>query len=454
MGFRKDFIWGAATAAYQIEGAAQEDGRGMSVWDRFSHEPGHVLFGHTGDVACDHYHRYKEDVALMRELGIRNYRFSIAWTRLLPGGMGAVNPKGVDFYNRLIDELLEHEIRPFVTLFHWDYPVALQARGGWENADSPKWFEEYAALCARLFGDRVKDFITLNEPQCFIGVGMEEGRHAPGLRLGASQTIPMSHHVLKAHGLAVRALRALSPGCRVGYAPCGVPCIPQSESEADVCAARTAYFDVPVNEKTWAKNVAWWSDPVMLGRYPERALPAFEKHLPHGWEGDMETICQPLDYYGQNIYNGRLIRAAQNECGYEEIPQPVGFPKTAIQWPITPEALYWGPKFLYERYRTPILITENGLSCHDAVSLDGKVHDPNREDFMHRYLLAYRRAAEENVDAAGYFAWSFMDNYEWAHGYNERFGLVYVDYTTQERIVKDSALWYRRVMETNGEGIL
>lgn len=449
MGFRKDFIWGAATAAYQIEGAAQEDGRGMSIWDRFSHEPGRVLFGHTGDVACDHYHRYKEDVALMSELGIRNYRFSIAWPRLLPDGTGEVNQKGVDFYNRLIDELLEHGIRPFVTLFHWDYPVALQARGGWENADSPRWFEDYAALCARMFGDRIKDFITLNEPQCFIGVSMEEGRQAPGLRLGAPQTVPMSHHVLKAHGLAVRALRALSSDCRVGYAPCGAPCIPVSESEADICAARNAYFDVPTDERRWARNVAWWSDPAMLGRYPERALRVFEKYLPRGWERDMEIIRQPLDYYGQNIYNGRLIRAAHNEPGYEEVPLPVGFPKTAIQWPITPDALYWGPKFLYERYQTPILITENGLSCHDAVSLDGKVHDPNRVDFMHRYLLAYKRAAEEGVDAAGYFAWSFMDNYEWAHGYNERFGLVYVDYTTQERIVKDSALWYKRVMEQN-----
>ena len=451
MSFRKDFIWGAATASYQIEGAAFEGGKGPSVWDRFSHEPGKILEGHNGDMACDHVHRFHEDVALMQELGIKNYRFSISWPRLIPEGVGTVNEEGVAFYNALIDALLEAGIRPIVTLFHWDYPCALQARGGWENPDSPAWFEQYAALCAERFGDRVKDFITLNEPQCFIGLGYCAGVHAPGYVMPLTSTIPMSHHVLKAHGLAVQALRARVPGVRVGYAPCADPRIPASDDPRDVKAARRAYFAVEDDPQGWAFNVAWWSDPALLGRYPEDGLAHFAKYLPKGWEEDLAVIHQPLDFYCQNIYSGRVTRACDQAPGYEQVPLPVGHGKTAIQWPVTPDALYWGPKFLYERYRTPLMISENGMSSHDVVSLDGQVHDPQRQDYMHRYLLAFKRAAEDGVDAIGYLAWSLMDNFEWAYGYTERFGLIYVDYATQERIVKDSARWYKRVMETNGE---
>ena len=248
MGFRKDFIWGAATASYQIEGAAFEGGKGPSVWDTFSHWPGKIYGGHTGDIACDHYHRVEEDVKLMARLGVKNYRFSLSWPRILPQGVGAVNEEGVAFYNRLIDALLANGIRPFVTLFHWDYPQALADRGAWANPD-PKWFEAYVSVCARRFGDRVKDFITLNEPQCFIGLGYGTGAHAPGLMLPAAATIPMSHHVLKAHGLAVRALRSLVPDCRVGYAPCGDAAIPFASAPADVEAARKAYFDVPTGDR-------------------------------------------------------------------------------------------------------------------------------------------------------------------------------------------------------------
>ncbi len=452
MSFPKDFLWGAATASYQIEGAAHEGGKGDSVWDRFSHEPGKTFGGHTGDVACDHYHRFREDVALMAELGIRNYRFSVSWPRVLPNGVGEVNEEGVAFYNRLIDALLEKGIRPFMTLFHWDYPSALQARGAWENPDSPRWFEEYVSLCARRFGDRVKDFITFNEPQCFIGLGYGSGAHAPGLRLPVSSTVPIAHNVLKAHGLAVRALRALVPGCRVGYAPCGDPCVPATESQADIDAARKAYFSVRTDEG-WLWNIAWWSDAPMLGQYPAKPLETLGRWLPANWQDDLAVIHQPLDYYCQNIYNGRIIRAADNAQGFELVERAPGTPKTATNWFVTPEALYWGPRFLYERYRTPFLITENGMACHDAISLDGKVHDPNRQDFLNRYLRAYRRAGEEGVDIRGYFQWSFLDNYEWNSGYAERFGMVYVDYETQRRVVKDSALWYKTVMESNGENI-
>ena len=443
MGFRKDFIWGAATASYQIEGAAYEDGKGLSVWDRFSHEPGKVLEGHTGDIACDHYHHVKEDVALMKAMGVKNYRFSISWPRLLPEGTGEVNEKGVAFYNTLIDELIAAGIRPFVTLFHWDYPAALLARGGWENPESPKWFEEYAILCAQRFGDRVKDFITLNEPACFIGLGYVTGVHAPGYRLPLSTTIPMSHHVLKAHGLAVMALRKYVPGVRVGYAPNADACIPATNAPADVDAARKAYTSVPDDPVGWAFSVAWWNDAPMLGHYPEDGLRRFGQYLPKGWEEDLAIIHQPLDFYCQNIYSGRLVRAADNAQGWEVVPHPVGHGKTAIQWPVTPDALYWGPYFLYERYKTPFIISENGMSSHDIVSLDGKVHDPQRQDYMHRYLRAFRRAAEDGVDARGYFAWSLLDNYEWALGYGKRFGIVRVDYDTFERTIKDSGYWFR-----------
>ena len=453
MSFRKDFIWGAATASYQIEGAAFNGGKGRDIWSDFSHEKGKVFQGHNGDVACDHYHRFKEDVALMKEMGVKNYRFSVCWPRILPEGTGKVNQQGIDFYNALIDELIAAGIRPLMTIFHWDYPSALQAKGAWTNPDSPKWFEEYTEVIARAFGDRVKDFITFNEPQCFIGLGYGNGNHAPGFKLPLWATVPMSHHVLVAHGLAVKKLRELIPGCRVGYAPCGDPRIPYTNSPEDIDAARKAYFEVNDNPEHWAFNISWWSDPAMLGHYPEQGLKLLGQYLPEGWERDLETIHQPLDFYAQNIYNGRFVRAADNADGYETVdPQP-GHPKTAIHWFVTPDALYWGPKFLYEHYKTPFLITENGMSCHDAVSLDGKVHDPNRQDYMHRYLRAYKRAAEDGVDAIGYFAWSLMDNFEWSWGYFDRFGLVYVDYQTQERIVKDSFYWYKTVMESNGENL-
>ena len=451
MGFSKDFIWGAATAAYQIEGAAQADGKGLNVWDAFSREPGRVFQGHTGDVACDHYHLFREDCKLMASLGVKHYRFSINWPRILPEGTGAVNEKGIAFYNNLIDCLLEYGITPYVTLFHWEYPIALQQKGAWENADSVQWFMAYVETVAKVFGDRVKNFFTFNEPQCFIGLGYGSGEHAPGLQLPLRSTVRMSHHVMVAHGLAVKTLRALVPDCRIGYVPCSNPVYPATEKPEDILASKEAYFRMPADPKLWFWNVTWWSDPVMLGVYPEDGLELYGKYLPRGFEKDLSTICQPIDWYGQNIYNGSMVRAGEN--GPEKVDFPQGYAKTGMNWPVTPDCLYWGPKFLYERYQTPILIAENGMSNLDTVSLDGKVHDPSRIDYLHRYLLALSRAAEEGVSVAGYFHWSFMDNFEWAMGYNDRFGQVYVDFATQKRIPKDSAYWYKQVMETNGESL-
>ena len=449
MGFPSDFLWGTATAAYQIEGAANEDGRGSSVWDDFCKRSGATFQGHSGDVACNHYHRFEQDVALMAELGIRNYRFSVSWPRVLPNGDGAVNAKGLGFYDRLVDCLLAHNIRPFLTLYHWDLPSALFRRGGWLNPESISWFEAYAEVVGRALGDRVKDIATFNEPQCFIGGGLLEGFHAPGLRLGDAQCIPAAHNVLMAHGSAARKLREVVPGLRLGWAPCAQPKSPATESAADIEAARKAYFQIDSSPSNWCFSPSWWSDPVMLGCYPEDGLSAFGQYLPKGFEKDLPLIHEKPALFGQNIYDGRIVRATENG-GFELLPLPVGQPRTANEWPVTPEALRWGPRFLWERYHTPILITENGLSTTDWVSVDGKVHDPNRIDFMARYLPQLRLAMDDGAEIAGYFAWSLLDNFEWARGYSDRFGLVHVDYQTQERIPKDSAYWYRDLIRSNG----
>lgn len=450
MGFCSDFAWGAATAAYQIEGGAYEDGKGLNIWDVFCQEKGRVYNGQSGDVACDHYHRFKEDVAIMKEMGIRAYRFSLSWARILPEGTGKVNEKGVAFYNQLIDALLEAGIEPFITLFHWDYPYALFKKGAWMNEESPLWFAEYAKIAAERFSDRVTHFITFNEPQCFIGLAYLDGVHAPGVKAPVRDTFLMARNVLKAHGMAVQMLRQYGKQpLQIGYAPTGSMSYPDSSRPEDIQAAREHLFGLQERDDNWTWNVSIWSDPVLLGHYPEEALSRYGHLIPELTEKDRKLISEPIDFYGQNIYNGNRIRR-----GEDGRPQAVrrhdGFPKTAIGWPITPECLYWGPRFLYERYQKPIYITENGLSCHDVISLDGKVHDPNRIDFLQRYLRELRRAAEDGADIRGYFQWSLMDNFEWHSGYEERFGLIYVDYQSQKRIWKDSAYWYKGVVESNG----
>lgn len=449
MGFSKDFVWGAATSAYQIEGGVCGEGKGEHIWDIYVRESGHVYEGHTGKIACDHYHRFREDVRMMKEIGLTAYRFSIDWSRVLPEGQGTVNEKGIAFYNVLIDKLLGQGIEPYVTLFHWELPYELYKRGGWMNPQIVEWFGDYAKLIAERFSDRVRCFFTLNEPQCFVGLAYLTGEHAPGLRMPLRDTFEMSHNALKAHGRAVQMLRQYGrQPLLIGYAPtCGM-CYPETERPEDIEVARQMLFALQPDDRNWTWNVSWWSDPVIFGTYPEEGLRRYEPYLPRITDADMKLISEPIDIYGQNIYNGRCIRMGTDGVP-EDVKRPEGFPKTAIDWPVTPEALYWGPKFLYERYQKPLYITENGLSCHDVVSLDGKVHDPNRIDFLARYLRQLKRAAGE-IDLRGYFQWSLMDNFEWAKGYSERFGLVYVDYETQNRILKDSAYWYRDVIKSNG----
>lgn len=455
MGFRKDFVWGVAASAYQTEGAADIDGKGLNIWDVFAKEKNGKIYGnHTGGTAVDFYHRYKEDIALMKELGVKAYRFSINWTRILPDGIGRVNEKGVDFYNRVIDELLAAGIEPFITLFHWEYPYELHKRGGWLNPESPDWFGEYAALVSERFSGRVTKYFTLNEPQCFIGLGYAKGEFAPGLQSMKRDQFLMTHNALKAHGKAVQALRAHAKGpIEVGYAPTGQISYPASGRPEDIEAARKHLFSCPKTFDNWSWNLPWWMDPVLLGHYPEDGLSYYEEYLPEITPEDMELISQPLDFLGQNIYNGHSIRAGKD--GQPEVVERYpGFPKTSVDWPVTYDCLYWGPKFLSGRYgNKPFYITENGMACHDTVSLDGKVHDPNRIDFLHRYIKRLRDASEDGVDVRGYFQWAFTDNYEWQQGYNERFGLVYIDYPTQRRIKKDSFDWYKGVIAENGENL-
>lgn len=452
MSFRKDFVWGAATASYQVEGAAYEDGKGLNIWDVFCKEDGHVYEHHTGDVACDQYHRYKEDVAIMKEMGLKAYRFSVNWARILPEGTGKVNEKGLAYYDNLVNCLIENGIEPYMTLYHWDLPYALHQRGGWLNPQSPEWFYEYAKLMAAHFSDRVSHFFTFNEPQCTVGLGYVTGEHAPGLKVGPYDYFSIWHNVLKAHGRGVQAIReaAVRP-VEVGMAPCGALYYPATDSKEDIEAARKANFSLPeadIRAVSW--DVAFCADPVFLGKYPEDIMKSFGQYFPKNAEKDLELISQPLDFYGQNMYNAVPVRADENGNPVRVDRYP-GFPKTAIQWPVTPEVLYWAPKFLYERYQKPFYVTENGMSSHDWVSLDGKVHDASRVDFMHRYLRELKKAAADGTDIRGYFAWSLLDNFEWAYGYSERFGMVYVDYETQKRTVKDSGFFYKDVIASNGE---
>ena len=449
MGFAKDFVWGAATSAYQIEGAAQGSGKGLHIWDVYTKEPGHVYKGHNGDTACDHYHRFREDIKIMKEIGLKAYRFSIDWSRILPEGYGRVNEEGAAFYNELIDELLSNGIEPYITLYHWELPYEIYKRGGWMNPDIVEWFGNYARLAAQRFSDRVKYFFTLNEPQCFVGLGFLTGEHAPGIKAPLRDTFEMAHNALKAHGRAVQMLRQHGKQpLVVGYAPTCSMCYPETERPEDAEAAREMLFSMQQDDRNWAWNVAWWSDPVLLGHYPEEGLKRYEPYLPRITDEDMKLISEPIDIYGQNIYNGRCIRMGADGKP-EDVERYEGFPQTAVGWPVTPECLYWGPKFLYERYRKPMYITENGIACNDVISLDGKVHDPQRIDFLARYLHELKRAADE-IDVRGYFQWSLLDNFEWEKGYAGRFGLVYTEFLSQKRILKDSAYWYRDVIQTNG----
>jgi beta-glucosidase len=442
-GFPKGFLWGSATAAYQVEGAVSEDGRAPSIWDTFSHTAGKVNGNSNGDVADDHYHRYKEDVALMKALGVRTYRFSIAWPRVFPQGSGSPNPKGLDFYNRLIDELKANGIEPFATLYHWDLPQALQDRvGGWESQETSKAFAEYAGYVASRLSDRVRHIFTINEFGAFVELGYKIGIHAPGLKLPPKRFNQTRHCGVLGHGLAVQAIRARAKaGTKVGVAENMTICVPVIETAEHIAAAERATREVNAQYMT----------VMMEGKYTDAYLAAAGADAPVFTPAELKIIGSPIDFVGINIYTPMYVRASPSAMGFEPVPHPPSFPHMASPWLfVGPEALYWGPRHVAKIWKAnEIYITENGCSSSDVPAKDGIVYDTDRVMYLRNYLTHLQRAAAEGIPVRGYFLWSLMDNFEWADGYTNRFGLHYVDYATQKRTPKLSAAFYREVIAKN-----
>ncbi len=439
--FPRSFTWGVATAAPQIEGAARLDGKGLSVWDEFARQKGTIANGDTLDVACDHYHRFDRDFALMRQLGIRHYRLSLAWPRIFPNGDGAVNPRGIAFYNRLIDSLLKHGITPWVTMFHWDLPQALEARGGWPERLVVDAFATYADTIVRAFGDRVKHWITLNEIRCFTVHSYGEGGKAPGRKDGAAVVNQTLHHALLCHGHAVRAVRAYGgKGARCGLTDNCETVIPVTESAADIAAAKRYFAHA---------NLAIL-DPIYRGSYAPAYLRECGKDRPQVRPGDFDLISLPTDFLGLNIYSAVFVRAGKRGKPEAVKPSP-HYPKTDSEWlKLAPRALYWGPRFVAETFgEKNIYITENGCGYDDDVVVDGECHDLHRLEYLRSYLRELHRAIQDGCPIRGYFLWSFMDNFEWTDGYRRRFGIVHNDFATQVRTPKLSARWYSEVIAGN-----
>jgi beta-glucosidase len=429
--FPTDFLWGASTAAYQIEGAVREDGRGPSIWDSFSHTPGKTANGDTGDVACDHYHRWGEDLVLMRELGLGAYRFSTAWPRILPQGRGAVNEAGFTFYDRLVDALLEAGIQPWLCLYHWDLPQALEDKGGWRNRDTAYWYRDYAAIVARRLADRVTHWATFNEPNMVAYRGHGEGDHAPGLTNGDA-VLRAIHTLNLAHGLGVMALRERRADLQLGNIYNFGPREPATDREQDLVACEMS--DAIMNRS--------FPDPQILGKYPE---PFADKIKPLVQDGDFDIIKQKLDYFAFNHYARAFVRWDKEALfQFGRAPAPRGTPVTAMGWEINPDAFRRTMIDCKARYGDlPQYILENGAAFDDRPDGEGRVRDPQRVDFLRNYLGAVLDAIAAGVPVKGYFVWSLLDNFEWAFGYDRRFGIVYVDYATQRRIPKDSFYFYR-----------
>jgi len=442
LNFPDNFIWGAATSAQQIEGGVHEDGRGESIWDRFARESGKIEDGSTSDVACDHFHRWREDIDIMKWLGLRAYRFSISWPRIIPQGTGTVNPAGLDFYDALVDGLLEAGIEPYPTLYHWDLPQALQDRGGWAERDTAEAFVEYASVVTRRLGDRVKQWVTHNEPWCIVTLGHEEGHHAPGHK-DPAEAMRVAHHVLLSHGWATQAIRREVPDAEVGIVLINCPSYPLTDSAADRDASR--WFDGFFNR--------WYLDPIFRGEYPADAVAdrialghLTGPDLPFVQDGDMAAIATPLDFLGMNYYSRNVMQAG-----------PDGEPKacqvapkdelTDMDWEVYPEGLYDGLMRIHRDYNPRrIVIAESGAAYDYPMDSNGRIADTKRIDYLRTHFEAAQRAMAEGVPLSGYFVWSLMDNFEWGFGYAKRFGLFGVDFETQQRIPKDSAFWYRDVL--------
>lgn len=440
MNFPTDFHYGASTSAYQIEGAVHEDGRQPSIWDEFAHKSGRVKDSSTGDVACDHYHRWREDVDLIRSLGHNAYRFSIAWPRVIPHGRGTINAKGLDFYDRLVDRLLENGIAPYATLYHWDLPMGLHAQGGWLNRDACHAFADYAAVVAQRLGDRVYGYATFNEPRCSATVGYLEGRHAPG-EMDQAKALQVAHHLMLAHGLGMQALRANTSKARLGVVLDVKPYHAADDSTASRQAAHNAYgvFN------------RWFMDPMFLGHYPQDIWEGYGALVPTVHDGDLATICQPIDSLGINYYSrGHVEHSAAKAFPHAAEVRCATSSFSDMGWEIWPDGLREMLVRIHQDYRLPdIYIAENGAAMDDVLK-DGKVNDPVRRDYLQSHIAAVAQARAAGVPVSGYLAWSLLDNFEWGHGYTRRFGICYVDYPTQQRIPKDSALWLRDFIASQG----
>lgn len=430
--FPHDFLWGAATASYQIEGAWNEDGKGESIWDRFCHTPGKIANGDTGDVACDHYHRWGEDVALMRQLGLKAYRFSVSWTRVLPSGKGALNPAGLDFYDRLVDALCAANIEPFITLHHWDYPQALYENGGWANRDNLGYFADYAAVLTKHLGDRVEKWCTFNEPSIIAWLGYLTGEHAPGEQ-DPLKSRQVTHNLMLAHGLATQAIRGVNPKLQVGIV---LNLWMTEAADDDPRSIQNA-------QNAWDSDQTIFLYPIFKGCYHPAQMEWVSK-LPDVKAGDMGLIAQKLDFLGINYYSRGLYNANGR---VEKVP---GSEYTDMGWEVCAPALRRLLNKINNEYPLPpIYITENGAAFPDALSPDGKIHDERRIDYLKNHFIQTRLAMQDGVDVRGYMVWSLLDNFEWAHGFSKRFGLIYVDYATQQRTLKDSGEWYARVIAEN-----
>jgi beta-glucosidase len=437
--FPADFKWGSATAAFQIEGATDLDGRGQTNWDVFCRTPGKVAEGATGDVACDSYHRYREDIALMKGLGVKTYRMSIAWSRIFPNGRGQPNQKGIDYYDRVIDALLAAGIEPYVTMFHWDYPVALP--GGWQNRDTALAFADYAGFMAGRITDRVRQVMTTNELRCFTDLSHKDGIHAPGLKLAPAAVNQVRHHGVLAHGLGVQAIRAAARrGTQVGIAENTVFYVPIMETDEHIAAARRA---------TREEN-AMFLTAIMEGRYTDAYLAQEGRNAPKVQAGDMKAIGSPLDFVALNIYAPEWARADGSAKGYRIVPRPTSSPRMASPWlAVGPEVAYWGVRHTSDLWKPKALyISENGASADDLFE-NGRIDDVDRVMYLRNYLGQFRRAVAEGYPLRGYFLWSLMDNFEWADGYTKRFGIHHVDFRTQKRTPKLSAAWYKEVIRRN-----
>ena len=441
--FPDGFAWGVATASAQIEGAAGEDGKGESVWDRFATLPGKIKEGTNPSVACDHYHRFEADADLIRDLGLSHYRLSVAWPRVVPDGDGAINPPGLDFYDRLIDALLARGVKPWVTLFHWDLPQALEDKGGWTSRETVGAYSRYAEAVVKRLGDRVDRWFTMNEIPCFIGYGYGSGYFAPGRREPARVVNQAYHHAILAHGHGVSVVRAHGkPGSQVGLVHNHLPPppIPVTETDADIDAAKVEY------ERTNGQLMG----PIFLGRYPDAFLEAARADAPVVRPGDLDVICQATDFLGLNLYAGDFVRA-RADGSPELLPFPRQFPHGDLPWlRVTPEILYWGIRLASEVFGVKSFhITENGAAFDDAVTPEGEIIDLDRREYIRNHLIGVHRAISEGFDVGGYFLWTLMDNWEWAEGFTKRFGIVRTDYETQRRIPKLSARWYGEVARSN-----